>query len=128
MAIEAVGHRARYDQICKDTKFFSDLFATDPARIPDPKAKAFYRDYQDRLIAGEKGKEPEELKKEYRAERRKDYQDYVRKGNLSHCFKENSNGTYSMVAGWESRISVIDSYDKLFIPKLRKELTGLAEK
>ncbi len=99
-----------YDQICKDTKFFSDLFATDPARIPDPKAKAFYRDYQDRLIAGEKGKEPDELKAEYRAERRKDYQDYVRKGNLSHCFKENSNGTYSMVAGWESRISVIDRY------------------
>ncbi len=103
---------AMYGQIDVEIEAFSWLLNRDISEISDAGAENFYRQYQDRLIAGGSPMSRDELVRRYRQERIKDYQADIRKRGIQ-CLQERSNGTYSIKADWYTKMSVIDSYTNI---------------
>ena len=111
MSFKKAGYdTALYGQIDTDIELFSWQLARKLNEIPDTRATAWYRNYQDRLFSGGTGLSADEIKRQYRAERLKDFQADWKKRGVGPCLAERSDGSYSVQAEWDSKMDVLDRY------------------
>ena len=112
---------ALYGQMDTDIELFSWQFARKPSEIPDTNARNWYTNYQNRLLSGGSGMSSDEVRRQYRAQRLKDFQADWKKRGVGPCFVERSDGSYGIDAKWDSRMSVLDSYSAILIKQTPHE-------
>ncbi len=103
---------AKFGRLDCDIEALNYIFNTKVTDIPDKKSSTFYTQYQDRLIAGGTPMSRDELKRKYREERMKDYQDFVDARGMD-SFIYRGNGKWDLVYDWYSDMQVVDNYTRI---------------
>ena len=103
---------AKFGRLDCDIEALNYIFNTKVTDIPDTKSRNFYTQYQDRLIAGGSAMSRDELKRRYREERMKDYQDFVNARGMD-SFVYRGNGKWDIKYDWYSDMQVVDNYTRI---------------